>query len=54
MRNCGLSPAFAPGNEIHENHHEGNNEQDVNDSAHGVTADETEQPEDDENHCECV
>jgi hypothetical protein len=41
-----LNPAAA-GNEVNENHDDGENQQNVNKPAHRVAAHHTEQPEDD-------
>ena len=35
---------FAPGNKVHENHDDSDDQQNVDESAHGVTADQAQKP----------
>jgi len=44
------SGSFAPAKEVEQDHYQGHHEQDMDDAAHGVAGDKTEQPEDDQNY----
>jgi hypothetical protein len=49
-----LIQSLAPGNEVDEHHDNGNDQQDVNEPAHRVTAHQTEQPQSEQYHRNCV
>jgi hypothetical protein len=52
--NSASNDAFASGNEIDEYDDNGDDQQDVNESADGVTAHETKQPEDEQDYCDSI
>jgi hypothetical protein len=41
----------SPSNEPNENHHDSDDQKDVNESAHGVRSDKTQEPEDNQDNC---
>ena len=45
-----VSSCPPPGDEVDQDHHDGRDDQDVNESAHGVGRDESEQPQDEQDN----